>query len=267
MLEPDKRSIGQILVEFVQSAGRPVSLQEMERQLTEAGRNPVNARMDAACYSVNMNSRVHYASGKPERRTDTGNRYDKLFRQADGRFVPYEPAVHGVWEIYSDDSGTKRVRLALEPTAEAEQGDAPAAGDTPSELPFSEFRFESHLRDYLAQNLHLFDFLGTRLRLYGEGGQGVEFPTRVGPIDILATGEDGTLYVLELKVSRGADATVGQVLRYMGAVRADIAAGRPVLGVIVASTLTDKLKMAVAEVEGKVIAVEYEMQVALRRHT
>lgn len=36
---------------------------------------------------------------------------------------------------------------------------------------------------------------------------------------------------------------------------------------IVASTLTDKLKMAVAEVEGKVIAVEYEMQVALRRHT
>jgi endonuclease len=73
--------------------------------------------------------------------------------------------------------------------------------------------------------------------------------------------------VLELKVSRGADATVGQVLRYMGAVRADIAAGRPVLGVIVASTLTDKLKIAVAEVQDKVVAVEYEMQVALRRHT
>jgi len=155
MSEPDKKSISQIIVDFVQSAGRPVSLEKIAR---------------------------HYASAKPERRTDTGNRYDKLFRQADGRFVPYEPAVHGVWEIYSDDSGTKRVRLALEPTAEAEHGDTPAATGASTESPLTEFRFESHLRDYLAQNLQLFDFLGTRLRLD---------PAFLVPIDDLVAGHSG----------------------------------------------------------------------------
>jgi endonuclease len=68
-------------------------------------------------------------------------------------------------------------------------------------------------------------------------------------------------------VSRGLDAVVGQVLRYMGAVRQDIASGQMVVGIIIAASLSEKLKLAVAEVQDRVIAVEYELQVALRRHT
>ena len=70
-----------------------------------------------------------------------------------------------------------------------------------------------------------------------------------GPIDILVVGADETLYVIELKVSRGVNAAVGQVLRYMGAIRRDVAGGRKVMGVIVAATLSDKLKLAVQEVQ------------------
>ncbi len=267
MAVTDSRTNGQIVVDAVLQAGRSVSIQELRDRLTQAERNPVNAPLDAKCYSVNANSRVHYAGGRQVRRTDTGNRYDKLFQQSDGSFVTYDPALHGVWEIYEDESGTRRVRMIDEPTSDSviQEPFAPAeSGAVPSA---SVFRLESHLRDYLAQNLHLFDFLGTRLRLFGESGEGVEYQTQVGPIDILAVGDDGALYVLELKVSRGADATVGQVLRYMGAIRAGLAAGKPVVGVIVASTLTRKLKMAVTEVSEKVVAVEYELQVSLRRHT
>lgn len=45
-----------------------------------------------------------------------------------------------------------------------------------------------------------------------------------------------------------------------------IAQGKPVMGVIVASSLTDQLKLAVAEVGDTVFAVEYELQVRLQRH-
>lgn len=38
------------------------------------------------------------------------------------------------------------------------------------------------------------------------------------------------------------------------------------MGVIVASSLTDQLKLAVAEVGDTVFAVEYELQVRLQRH-
>ncbi len=265
MSDADPRTNGQIVNDFVYDAGRPVSIKELEAHLSQLGRNPTNARMDVTCNSVNMNSRVHHPGGKQVRRTDVGNRYDKLFQQTDGTFVPYDPKVHGVWEIYADASGTRRVRLADEPTLEAEPTIPPAEASTAAGSGI--FRLESHLRDYLAQNLHLLNFLGTPLKLYGNSGEGVEFRTEVGPIDILAIGADDTLYVCELKVSRGPDATVGQVLRYMGAIRRDVAAGRRVMGVIIASSLTDRLKLAVAEVQDRVVAVEYELQVSLRQHT
>jgi RecB family endonuclease NucS len=129
----------------------------------------------------------------------------------------------------------------------------------------TEFRLESHLRDYLAQNLGLVKGLGTVLRLFEKDGQalGIEFQTDVGRIDILAVGDNGAFYVLELKLSKGPDAAVGQTLRYMAAIRASIANGKPVFGVIVASTITDRLRFAVSEVREKVFMLRYELQVSL----
>jgi RecB family endonuclease NucS len=107
--------------------------------------------------------------------------------------------------------------------------------------------------------------LGTTLKLYERDGQvlGIEYTTEVGRIDILAVGDNKALYVLELKLSKGPDAAVGQTLRYMAAVRASIANGNPVYGVIVASTVTDRLKYAVSEVRDRIFLLRYELQVSL----
>lgn len=126
----------------------------------------------------------------------------------------------------------------------------------------SEFAYEHDLRDYLARNLHLID---PSLRLYeDEGIKGVEFPVGGRFIDILAT--DGVGYVvIELKVSKGYDRVVGQLLRYVGWIKRNHAeAGQPVRGVIVAKAISEDLRIACAEVPN-VMLFEYELSVALKR--
>lgn len=261
----------QFLIDFIRQRPGAVNLKEIEEHFAANGRNIRNARPDATSLSVNENSRVHYAGGKEVRRTDTGHRYDALFRQADRTYVPYEPSKHGVWEIFQNSDGTRGVRLVAEPEdSEAEIADGSdfdaGTNQQARAAPSSQFRLESHLRDYLAQNLTLFSGLGTTMSLYETDGvtQGVEYRTEVGPIDILAVGANGALYVIELKVSRGPDAAIGQVLRYMGAIRRSIANGNPVYGVIVAASINDKLRSALSEVKEKVFAMEYELKVALQ---
>lgn len=77
----------------------------------------------------------------------------------------------------------------------------------------SEFAYESDLRDFLAKNLSVIE---AGLQLYQEEGiTGVEFPVGGRFIDILAVDREKRLVVIELKVSRGYDRVVGQLLRYM----------------------------------------------------
>ncbi len=78
----------------------------------------------------------------------------------------------------------------------------------------SEFAYEHDLRDYLARNLHLIE---PGLTLYeDEGVTGIEFPAGGRFVDILAVDSAGGYVVIELKVSRGYDRTVGRPLRYAG---------------------------------------------------
>jgi hypothetical protein len=272
MAVDDPRPHWQVVADFVRANPAGVTLRQIREELVAHGRKASNAFPDATSLSVNEPSRVHYAGGKEVRRTDTHNRYDILFRRPDRSYVLYDPAVHGVWEVAKGSDGkTRQVRLVAEPAETTEDGDAPDDAAT-TQVPgtddeaSSQFRLESHLRDYLAQNLSVFTSLGTSLSLYEEDNEprGVEYPTDVGPIDILAVGQDGAYYVIELKVSRGADAAVGQVLRYMGAVRKSIAAGKPVYGVIVAASFTDRIRAALSEVRDRVFALEYELKVSVR---
>lgn len=200
------------------------------------------------------------------RRTNTGNKYDLLYRQTDGVFVIYQPEIHGVWEIYMSDAGTRSIRLVAEATAE----DAFIKSDLglDSEALFegsNQFRMESHLRGYLAQNLGLLQGLGTTLSIYQEAGEarGVEYQTDVGPIDILAVGENDSYYVIELKLGRGPDAAVGQTLRYIAAIKKSLSKDATVFGVIVASSITDKLRYAASEVADRIFVMQYELKVTL----
>ncbi|WFD09779.1 endonuclease NucS domain-containing protein [Tepidibacter hydrothermalis] len=122
------------------------------------------------------------------------------------------------------------------------------------------FPFEKHLRDFIVQNLDTIKFRGKTLNLYVDDNEtdGVEYRTGVGIIDVLAVDEEGNFVIFELKLSRGNDATLGQVLRYMGWVETHISNGKKVSGIIVAKSIDEKLKYAVSQIKN-VSLFEYEI--------
>ncbi|MEB3088287.1 endonuclease NucS domain-containing protein, partial [Parvimonas sp. D4] len=72
---------------------------------------------------------------------------------------------------------------------------------------------------------------------------GRQYETTVGPIDILARDKKSKGYVvIELKKGRAADKVFGQLSRYMGWVKKNLAGNAPVAGMIVGTTIDDKLR-------------------------
>jgi len=113
------------------------------------------------------------------------------------------------------------------------------------------FALEKHLEEFLVRN-----WGGTELssiyEIYSEEGElvGQQFPTDTGPIDILGISKDAkTLAVIELKRGRATDVVVGQVLRYMGFVKDELAEEhQSVRGVVIALEDDQRLRRALAMV-------------------
>lgn len=126
-----------------------------------------------------------------------------------------------------------------------------------------EFAYETDLRNYLAKNLNV---LGPGLRVYeDEGITGIEFPVGGRFIDILAVDSEGGLVIIELKVSRGYDRVVGQLMRYLAWVKKNLAEpGQKVRGVIVAREISEDLLLACSMVPD-VGLFEYELSLSLKR--
>lgn len=101
----------------------------------------------------------------------------------------------------------------------------------------SVFALEKHLEDFLVQNWKSTD-LGKRFDIYEEDDEivGQQYPTDAGNIDILAISKDKKeLLIVELKKGRVSDVVVGQVQRYMGYAKEELAEeGQAVRGVIIA---------------------------------
>src|SRR6266568_1033635 len=74
------------------------------------------------------------------------------------------------------------------------------------------FSLEYQLRDFLASNLSTISISGKRLRLFVDptGRDGIEFPSAVGPIDILAVDDKESFFVFELKRAISPDRAMGQ---------------------------------------------------------
>ncbi|QND60107.1 endonuclease NucS domain-containing protein [Mesorhizobium huakuii] len=127
------------------------------------------------------------------------------------------------------------------------------------------FSLEYQLRDFLASNLSTIDFGGKRLCLYVDptGRDGVEYPTAVGPIDLLAVDNEGSFYVFELKRGNSSDRAIGQIARYMGWVKQTIGRDKEVQGIIVAKNVGENLKYA-RSVLPSVTLFEYEVSFSLR---
>ena len=127
------------------------------------------------------------------------------------------------------------------------------------------FALEYQLRDFIAQNLTTISIMDQTLELYVDptGRDGIEYPTAVGPIDILARDSNGDFFVFELKRGRSPDYTIGQLARYMGWVKNTIGREHKVFGVIVAKSINNKLRYA-ASVIPNTCLLEYEVEFRLR---
>jgi restriction system protein len=113
----------------------------------------------------------------------------------------------------------------------------------------SVFALEKHLEDFLVANWSQTE-LSKDWIIFEEEGEirGQQYPTDTGPIDILAVSKDKKrLLIVELKKGRASDAVVGQVQRYMGYVKEELAEnGQSVEGIIIALEDDVRLRRALA---------------------
>lgn len=113
----------------------------------------------------------------------------------------------------------------------------------------SVFALEKHLEDFLIQNWKNTS-LGRNYDIYEEDGElvGQQYPSDTGPIDILAISKDKkTLLIVELKKGRVSDNVVGQIQRYMGYVKDELAEkNQTVKGVIIGFEDDVRIKRALS---------------------
>jgi hypothetical protein len=128
----------------------------------------------------------------------------------------------------------------------------------------TEFVLEEHLRDYLAQNLHALEH-GMALWQSGADQESVEFVIDDDKrrIDILAKDHLGTPTVIELKVSRGHEKTIGQALYYRARVKQLFRAPK-VRIVIVAGEISPELKAAASDLPD-VSLFEYSISMSVKK--
>jgi len=127
------------------------------------------------------------------------------------------------------------------------------------------FRLERHLHDFLRDNWEHTE-LGREWEIYREPGDeeaGFEYPTDVGRIDILARHKSRPEWlVVELKRDQGTDQVIGQILRYIGWVKQNLAVpGEKVRGLIISSGVDKNLRYALAVFPpGHVQVMRYRVQ-------
>ena len=200
--------------------------------------------------SVNSPSRRHHPSVKPNAGWDL--------------FFKLGPSEFRLWD--SEKDPVPRYKADIEADSAGSTGETGDAAEetTEEDDPGSrKFAYEKDLQNYLAENLGL---LEPGLKLYeDEDGvfNGIEFPAGQRRIDILAVGADDAYVVIETKVSRAYDRVVGQILRYMGWVKENLAGEASVRGIIVASEISEDLILATSSI-GNIQLVEYEISFSLK---
>lgn len=188
--------------------------------------------------STNARSRHHY-SPKPVE--------DDLFFQIDG-------SSFRLFEIENDPSPlpNKSSSLDVIETDEFDQDDNK-----------TEFAYEKDLQNFLSRNLGLIE---PGLQLFeDEGITGIEYPVGGRYIDILALDKNNNYVVIELKVSRGYDRVVGQLLRYVSWIRKHQAeSNQEVRGIIIAREISNDLSLACEDLSN-VELFEYQLSITLKK--
>jgi hypothetical protein len=151
-----------------------------------------------------------------------------LWRVARGQYEPYDSRRHG------------EVRAAISEVEEGAEDPVEAAQD---------FILEQYLEEFLHSNWERVDF-GRPLELWSPDDRPPrQFDTgEAGRMDFLCRDrETGAIVVVELKRAAPSDSVVGQILRYMGWVKAELARPeQPVEGIIVVGESDQRLRYSVA---------------------
>jgi len=190
--------------------------------------------------STNAKSRIHH-NVRP------GSGHD-LFYQTDSK----------TFRLY--DAGKDTSPIYKENDIENIVSDETSDEESPES---AEFGFEKDLQNFLVKNL---DLIEPGLKLYeNEGITGIEYPVGTRFADILATDSNNDLAVIELKVSRGYDRVIGQILRYMAWIEKNLAdESQKVRGMIIARQISEDLKLACSKI-ADVELMEYELSVKIKR--
>ena len=223
------------------------ALQWFQSKYPKLQPNSIRAHLVQA--ATNDRSRLHHPS--------TNASDDLLFKVDSGQYRLYEPSRDPapIREFMQGDVAREEEILQAE-LDEAEPID-PMAGS-------SEFLLERDLQRYLSENLECIE---SGLRLYeADGVLGLEYEAGNGRrIDILAVDRSGAFVVLELKVSKGYDRVVGQLLRYVNWIKQNLAdPGQKVRGMIVCRTMTEDLKLACAGISDLDL-FEYQLSVTVAK--
>ncbi len=144
----------------------------------------------------------------------------------------------------------------LDHIVETADEDLPELEEAPESVT-GEFVAEKHLQKFLVDNWESIR-LSDEWEIYSDSDDpeaGVEFPTDVGPADLLLKHKsEQRICVVELKKSSSSDRAVGQLLRYVGWIREnldqleDVGTGSNVEGLLIVSGPSDRLQYALSAV-------------------
>jgi hypothetical protein len=239
--KPVRLLIGEMLAELGVRSGRVISKEQAIRWFADRYPKIKQATISAHLirFSTNAPSRLHYGARPGEE--------DLLFQIDGSHFRKYDPT--------KDPS-------PIHESSQLERSQGSAADDEEASDDAKEFAYEADLRDFLAKNLSIVE---RGLQLYeDEGVTGLEFPVGGRYIDILAISSEKEYVVIELKVSRGYDRVVGQLLRYMAWIAKNQAEPlQKVRGIIIAREITSDLLLACSSLS-QVHLYEYQLSVTLQ---
>lgn len=254
----EKISVWQMIKEAVENLNGKATYSEIKNYIHSKWNNVNEKTINAQIIvmSVNQPSRIHYPENKKPRISNS--QYDILFSIGRGEVVLYKPEEQGIWEIFENEFGGLGIRQIN--NEEIDSGLQEEIQENSNYL----FPIEANLRDFLIKNLNTFK--GSKLKLFEDenGRDGKEYPTEVGPIDILTVDDEGNFIVFELKLSKGADKAVGQLLRYMGWIKMKLAKDKKVKGVLVANKMDEKIKYAILSTND-IELFEYELKFELKK--
>lgn len=120
----------------------------------------------------------------------------------------------------------------------------------------SSVSLEKDLQEYLAENPSLVE---KGLKLV-EGGKNYSVKG-AGYIDILCRDKAGTYTVIETKKGRASDEVVGQILRYIGALKKE---GKKVRGIIIVNEPDERLEFAIEAVKDFVKLKYYKVEFQIK---